>query len=59
MAVMRGNTEMLTADSTGVIATNLYASTYLFIGGRSRFENYTSDSGESRTGCFWLRNWGV
>lgn len=43
-------TEVLTATSEGVNATNLHAKTYLTIGGRSRFENY----GENRTGCYWI-----
>ncbi len=42
--------EVLTAKSDGVDATNLHAKTYLIIGGRSRFENY----GSNRTGCFWI-----
>lgn len=42
--------EVLTATSEGVNATNLHATTYLIVGGRSRFENYGSD----RTGCFWI-----
>ena len=42
--------DVLTATSEGVEATNLYAKTFLIVGGRSRFENYGSD----RTGCFWL-----
>lgn len=42
--------EVLTATSEGVNATNLHATTYLIVGGRSRFENYESD----RTGCFWI-----
>ena len=41
---------MLSATSSGVDAVNLHASTYLTIGGRSRFENY----GSNRTGCFWI-----
>ena len=45
-----GQTEVLTATSDGVDATNLHAKTYLIIGGRSRFENYGTD----RTGCFWI-----
>ena len=32
------------------IAVDLHASTYLMVGGRSRFENYGTD----RTGCFWI-----
>lgn len=43
-------TEVLTATSGGVDATNLHAKTYLIVGGRSRFENY----GSNRTGCFWI-----
>ena len=42
--------EVLEATSEGVNATNLYATTYLIVGGRSRFENYGTD----RTGCFWI-----
>ena len=42
--------EVLEATSEGVNATNLYATTYLIVGGRSRFENY----GNNRTGCFWI-----
>lgn len=42
--------DVLTANSNGVNAKNLDATTYLIIGGRSRFENY----GNNRTGCFWI-----
>ena len=42
--------EVLEATSEGVNATNLHATTYLIVGGRSRFENY----GTNRTGCFWI-----
>lgn len=45
-----GESEVLSATSDGVDATNLHAKTYLIIGGRSRFENYGTD----RTGCFWI-----
>lgn len=50
MAVFRDETEVLTADNTGVKAENLQATTYLIIGNNSRFEDY----GGSRTGCFWI-----
>ena len=50
MQVFRSNTAVLTADNQGVDAMNLKASTYLIVGGRSRFENY----GTNRTGCFWV-----
>jgi hypothetical protein len=50
MKVYRGNTAVLTANNTGVDATNLHATTYLIIGTNSRFEDY----GRNRTGCFWI-----
>jgi hypothetical protein len=50
MRVYRGNTAVLTANNTGVDATNLHATTYLIIGTNSRFEDY----GRNRTGCFWI-----
>lgn len=49
MSVYRGNSQVLTADNTGVKAENLHATTYLIIGDKSRLENYGS-----RTGCFWI-----
>jgi prophage DNA circulation protein len=42
--------DLLTANSKGVDAVDLKASTYLIVGGRSRFENYSPN----RTGCFWV-----
>ena len=50
MIVYKNNKAVLTASSEGVDAVDLHASTYLAVGGRSRFENY----GEDRTGCFWI-----
>ena len=50
MTVYQNSTQVLTADNRGVDAKNLHATTYLMVGGRSRFENYGSD----RTGCFWI-----
>ena len=50
MTVSRGADKMLVANETGVVAKNLDASTYLMVGGRSRFENY----GDDCTGCFWI-----
>lgn len=50
MQVFRSNESVLTANNQGVDAKNLKASTYLIVGGRSRFENY----GTNRTGCFWV-----
>lgn len=50
MAVYQNSAQVLTADNKGVDAKNLHATTYLMVGGRSRFENYDLD----RTGCFWI-----
>jgi hypothetical protein len=50
MTVYQNSAQVLTADNKGVDAKNLHATTYLIVGGRSRFENYGSD----RTGCFWI-----
>lgn len=50
MTVYRNNDAVLTANNEGVNAENLHATTYLIVGGRSRFENYKSN----RTGCFWI-----
>lgn len=50
MSIFRNSEEVLTADNTGVNATNLHATTYLIIGTNSRFEDY----GSNRTGCFWI-----
>lgn len=53
MQVFKNDKAMLTANNTGVDATNLRANTYLIIGTNSRFENYKKD-GEQRTACFWI-----
>ena len=50
MTVYQNEEAMLTANNQGVDARNLHATTYLIVGGRSRFENY----GDNRTGCFWI-----
>jgi hypothetical protein len=50
MTVFQNEQEVLKANNTGVNAKNLHATTYLIVGGRSRFENYGTD----RTGCFWI-----
>ena len=52
MTVKRDNTAVLTANNTGVVATNLHANTYLWIGKYSRFEDYDTEG--ARTGCFWV-----
>ena len=53
MNVKRGSETVLIADNEGVRAEDLNATTYLIVGGRSRFENYERD-GRARTGCFWI-----
>ena len=50
MAVRKNDETVLTANSNGVDATNLHATTYLIIGENSRFEDY----GNRRTGCFYI-----
>lgn len=42
---------VLTANSNGVDARNLHATTYLIVGQNSRFEDYMNGT---RTGCFWI-----
>lgn len=54
MYVTRDDVPILTANSDGVKALNLTAEQYLIVGKNSRFEDYTGDSGEARTGCFWI-----
>lgn len=49
LTVYRDNTEVLTADNTGVNGINMTVRQYLIVGG-SRFEAY----GAGRTGCFWI-----
>lgn len=53
MTVYRGSEGVLIANNEGVHAEDLVATTYLDIGGRSRFENFER-SGAQRTGCFWI-----
>lgn len=50
MVVYQNSQEVLTANNVGVDAKNLHATTYLIVGGNSRFEDY----GYNRTGCFWI-----
>ena len=50
MTVYRDDSAVLIANNQGVKAQDLNATTYLIVGGRSRFENYESN----RTGCFWI-----
>lgn len=50
MTVYKNDRAVLTANSQGVEAVDLQASTYLSIAYKSRFEKYKS----SRVGCFWI-----
>lgn len=53
MEVSKSDEVMLTANSNGVDAKNLHATTYLIVGSgtaSSRFEKYGTD----RIGCFWI-----
>lgn len=50
MTVYKNDNAVLTANSGGVEAVDLHASTYLIVAGKSRFEKYKSD----RIGCFWI-----
>lgn len=50
MEVRNGDGAVLTANSVGVDAANLHATTYLIIGTNSRLEDYDTN----RTGCFWI-----
>ena len=53
MTITKSDDTVLTANNTGVDATNLRATTYLIIGDNSRLENYVFN-GEQRTACFWI-----
>jgi hypothetical protein len=50
MTVRKNGEDTLVANSNGVDAVNLHATTYLIVGLNSRFEDF----GEGRTGCFWI-----
>ena len=50
MTVYRNDEAVLVANNVGVDAKNLHATTYLWIGKNSRFEDYD----DVRTGCFWV-----
>lgn len=54
VTIAQKDTPVLTATKEGVTAVDLDASTYLKIGGRSRFENFEPEAGQKRTGCFWI-----
>ena len=49
MRIKRNDEDVLVVNNVGVDAKNLRATTYLWIGNYTRFEDY-----EGRTGCFWI-----
>lgn len=51
MTVYKNNNGVLVANNEGVTAVNLHATTYLIIGGNSRFESYDNNT---RTACYWI-----
>lgn len=51
MTVYKNNDGVLVANNEGVTAVNLHATTYLIIGGNSRFESYDNNT---RTACYWI-----
>lgn len=53
MVVYRGADPLLTANHEGVDAMNLHATTYLYVGAHSLFQDYDL-GGNQRTGCFWI-----
>lgn len=50
MRIYNTDEEVLKVDNSGVDAVNLHATTYLWIGKNSRFEDY----GETRSACYWV-----
>lgn len=54
MKVYKNDEAVLVANNEGVNAKNLRATTYLIVGNRSRFEDYTTAKGDYLTGCFWI-----
>lgn len=52
--VMEEDTTVLSANDDGVNAVNIKVNQYLTVGKYSRFEDFISEDGEERTGCFWL-----
>lgn len=50
MTVYSDNLEMLVANSAGVRAADLHATTYLIIGNNSRLQ----DTANGRTACYWI-----
>ena len=51
MTIKNSDEPVLKVDNNGVDAKNLHATTYLFVGKNSRFQDYNN---YTRTGCFWI-----
>ena len=52
LTIYKNNSKvMLDVNNEGVVAQNINVSTYLIVGGNSRFEDYGTD----RTGCFFIK----
>lgn len=54
MYVRRGDTDMLIADSDGVVAYNLTSRQFLIVGENARFEDYNNGTSGKRTACFYI-----
>lgn len=55
MYVTENGDVVLSANNEGVKAVDITVNNYLVVGEHSRFEDFFSDDGEGRTGCFWLK----
>lgn len=55
MYVTENGDVVLSANNEGVKAVDITVNNYLVVGEHSRFEDFISDEGEERTGCFWLK----
>ena len=53
MRVSKDGEVVLSADSEGVKAEDLHATTFLIIGDNARFEEFIEND-ETRVGCFWI-----
>lgn len=54
MYVERSGETILQANAAGVIATDVTVRNYLVVGMHARFEDYSDDQDDARTGCFWV-----
>ena len=54
MYVERSGETILQANAAGVVATDVTVRNYLVVGMHARFEDYSDDQDDARTGCFWV-----